>query len=328
MSEYNDIFYRVLQLEADALLRAIQQIPATHITKLVSMFDSLMERQGQMICMGVGKSGHIARKMAATFSSLGLNASFLHPVEALHGDMGRVRGGDLLVILSKSGTTEEIIKFLAYSDLPQEQIIGLLGNPRASLATKCALVLDCSVEQEACLNNQAPTTSSTLTLAIGDAMAVVYEKLAGLTKEGFARNHPAGALGKSLRLKVRDLMQDFGDSAIVREDGRLKDVVLEMSAHPVGACAILDSNDFLVGLVVEGDFRRSLNRGNLTLESDVQDIMNRTPITIGPDELAYDALVKMESGQKQIYVLPVVEQHKFLGFIRMHDIMREGLYAR
>lgn len=327
MSDYFDIFKNVLDLESQAILTAKDNITEEQINSLVLVYEKLVNTSSQLIFLGVGKSGAIGRKIASTFSSLGINSFFLHPVEALHGDMGRISSEDTIVIISKSGTTEEILNFLPYVDIPKSRIIGLLGNLESKLSAKCGIVFDCSVKKEACINNQAPTTSTTLTLAIGDAMAVVYEQWVGLTKEGFALNHPAGALGKSLRLKVKDLMQAFDLSPRVLLDSTLKDVVLVMSQYPVGACAVIGKDHTLEGLIVEGDFRRSLNQDNISLETSVSEIMNKDPLSIGSEELAYDALIKMENIDKQVYVLPVVDSSKFVGFIRMHDIMREGLYA-
>ncbi len=326
MSDYHKIFTSVLDLESQALLEAKQWITEEQINLLIEIFQHLNSSSGQLICVGVGKSGAIAKKVASTFSSLGVNSFFLHPVEALHGDMGRVSDDDVLILISKSGTTEEIVKFLPYVGIVKERIIGLLGNQNSVLGKKCGLNFNCTVKKEACINNQAPTTSTTLALAMGDAMSVVYEKWVGLTKEGFALNHPAGALGKSLRLKVVDLMQVAEVCPIVSMSATLKDVVLVMSQFPLGACAIVDNGE-LKGLIVEGDFRRNLNQKNVSLNSPVADIMNNLPMSISPQELAYDALLKMEDKDRQIYVLPVVEDKTFMGFIRMHDIMREGLYA-
>lgn len=327
MSHYGEIFKDVLNIEANALLEARKRVSEQTLEQLIGLYDYLLKSGGQLVFIGVGKSGHIGAKIASTFSSLGLNSFFLHPVEALHGDMGRISANDVLVLISKSGTTEEIDKFLAYVDTPKKRIIGLLGQGNSTLGKKCGTLFDCSVQKEACINNQAPTTSSTLTLAMGDAIAVVYEKFVGLTREGFAKNHPAGALGKSLRLKVKDLMQGYSESPVVGADATIKDVVLAMSQFPVGACAVVDKQHMLLGLIVEGDFRRNLNSEDISLDTKVEKIMNPTPLAIDPDELAYDALLKMENLTKQVYVLPVIKDKIFQGFIRMHDIMREGLYA-
>lgn len=236
------ILRNVLDLEAQALTLAGSRITDEQVNKLHEIFDYLIKTGNSLVFCGVGKSGHIAVKLAATFSSLGLSSWFLHPTEALHGDLGRVSPGDAMVFLSYSGTTEEIKKLMPYVDVPKELRIGLIGNPNSPIKSDLGLTFDCSVEKEACLNNQAPTCSSTLALAMGDAMAVYYEHLTGLTKEGFAANHPGGILGKSLRIKVSDLMWGIDKCPSVGVDSTLKDVILAMTNKNVGGCAILDDS--------------------------------------------------------------------------------------
>jgi arabinose-5-phosphate isomerase len=315
----------VLKDEAAAIELAASRLTDNAWNDLRQIFESLMKTDGNLIFCGVGKSGIIGKKLASTFSSLGLPSYSLHPVEALHGDLGRVRKNDAIVFLSKSGTTEEIIKLLPYLTIEKSMRIGLLGAMNSPIAKDCGVLLDCSVDREACINNQAPTTSSTLALAMGDAMAVVYEYLTGLSKEGFAINHPSGLLGKSLRVKVRDLMLIGNSCAIVSEKATLKDVILAMTANPVGGCAIVNDKNELMGIMVEGDIRRSLaSEKNQGLAASVSEIMTKSPITIGPDSLALDALRLMEKRERLISILPVVENKKFLGMIRLHDLLKEG----
>ncbi len=315
----------VLELEARALQKAAQNLGEKEVQGLLEVFEYLRVKGGSLLFCGVGKSGIIASKLAATFSSLGLNSTFLHPVEALHGDLGRVKQNDVIVLISKSGTTEELIRLIPFLPMDKNLIIGFLGRIQSPLADKCHIVFDCSIEKEACINNQAPTTSSTLALAMGDAMAVVYEQFIGLSREGFATNHPGGILGKSLRMKVKDLMWSKADSASVSADATLQDVVLAMTKFPVGGCAIVDSQGKMLGILVEGDIRRTFTKPNHGLQTLVKDIMNSSPVTIGPEELASNALNLMEKRQKPISILPVIgEDKEFLGFIRLHDLWREG----
>jgi arabinose-5-phosphate isomerase len=206
----------------------IQGLHGEEADKLVILFEKLRENNAALIFCGVGKSGIIAQKLASTFTSLGLHSFFLHPTEALHGDLGRVEKDDAIVFISKSGTTEEIVKLLPFLLQERTNMIALVGNCDSVISNECDIVFDCSVEKEACINNQAPTTSSTLALAMGDAMAVLYEAQIGLSKEGFAINHPGGILGKSLRMKVKDLMIKSSQCAVVSSDQKLQDVILAM----------------------------------------------------------------------------------------------------
>lgn len=316
----------VLKLEADALMRAAKALEGSHtkdVEKLKVLFDQLRTNGSALIFCGVGKSGIIAQKLASTFTSLGLPSFFLHPVEALHGDLGRVGKSDAIVFLSKSGTTEEILKLIPYLPLGPEQRIALVGNMQSPIARECEIIFDCSVEKEACINNQAPTTSSTLALAMGDAMAVMYEAYVGLSKEGFAVNHPGGILGKSLRMKVKDLTIKTENCPVVTSEQTLQDVILLMTKFPVGGCAVIE-NDTFKGILVEGDIRRTFTREHQGLQTKIKDIMNQKPISIGPDQLAYEALELMESKTRSLQILPVIEGTKFLGFIRLHDLLKEG----
>jgi arabinose-5-phosphate isomerase len=320
------VMSQVLRLEAQSLYLAadrLDQQSGDLIEDLNLVFRSLRENNGALIFCGVGKSGIIAMKLASTFCSLGLPSFFLHPIEALHGDLGRVGKFDSIVFISKSGTTEEIIKLLPYLAIEKSNMIALVGNVNSSIAKSCSIVLDCSVEKEACINNQAPTTSSTLALAMGDAMAVLYESQIGLSKEGFAFNHPGGILGKSLRMKVRDIMISAQDCAVVSSTQTLQDVILLMTKYPAGGCAVVDNGVFQ-GILVEGDIRRTFTKANQGLDTKVSAIVNSNPISIGPADLASLALDKMESKNRSISILPVIEESKFVGFIRLHDLLKEG----
>jgi len=317
---------QVLKLEAQCILDAVKKLEScelVHMNQLKEIYAELMENGGQLIFCGVGKSGIVALKCAATFTSLGMPSWFLHPIEALHGDLGRVQKNDAIVLISKSGTTEEILKLLPFLSIQKRKIIGLLGSVNSPIAEACGLVLDCSVSKEACINNQAPTTSTTLALAMGDAMAVYFESVVGLSREGFAINHPGGILGKSLRMKVEDLMLPASMCPVLESHQTLKDVILKMTQFPVGGCAVIDSGRF-IGILVEGDIRRTFAKNDLGLETPVSMIVNKTPITIEAKELAFEALKKMERKEKELSLLPVVERDQFLGFIRLHDLLKEG----
>ena len=316
-------FQDVLEQEGKAILAARSRIGQEEVEKLLEIYQHLKDSGGELIFCGVGKSGQIANKMCSTFNSLGLKSSFLHPVEALHGDLGRMGPQDALVLISKSGTTSEIIQLVPYVSLSPKRIIGLLGNTRSQIANLCHVVFDCSVEKEACINNQAPTTSSTVALAMGDAMAVIWESLLGLSKEGFAANHPGGLLGKSLRLKVSHLMLPPKLCAILSPRNTFQDAILKMTEFPTGLCALEEGGVFK-GIFVEGDIRRALAK-NHTLQTPLQKLANFSPTKIGPNDLAINALRIMEFKEQPLNVLPVTQGHKFLGVLRLHDLLKEGL---
>ncbi len=315
----------VLVLEGNALLRASERIRKEDADHMLDVFSSLRELGGRAFFIGVGKSGLIASKMASTFTSLGLPSHFLHPTEALHGDLGQISKNDIVFLISNSGTTEEILKLLPFLPLEKERLIGLVGNLSSPIAKACQLVFDCSVEKEACINNQAPTTSTTLTMALSDALAVLYENLVGLSREGFAQNHPGGLLGKSLMLKVAALMISREECPQVSRQATMQEVILEMTKKPTGMCAVVDSDKKLLGIIVEGDIRRTFAAGADSLSTSVESIMNKKPVIVSDDSRAYDALCLMEKGERLISVLPVVDNAGFFsGQVRLHDLLREG----
>ena len=319
-----EILKNVLRLESSSLGQAAEKIQQEAAQKLGKIFEELIAQEGSLCFCGVGKSGYIARKLVATFSSLGLSSYFLHPTEALHGDLGLLKSRDAVVFISKSGTTEEIIKLLPFLPIPKERRIGLLGEPGSLLAQEVSVFFDCSVEREACLNNQAPTTSSTLALAMGDAMAVLFESIAGVNNEKFAVNHPGGLLGKSLRLKVGDLMCSREQSPTLRVGQSLKEALLEMTRQPVGGCALLNEKNELLGILVEGDIRRYFASSGSTLEEPIENLINKNPVIISSSQKALEALKLMEGKERSISLLPVVDGGEFRGFIRLHDLLQEG----
>jgi arabinose-5-phosphate isomerase len=325
MSEYLNLFKQTLEHEAQAILRVKDLVTEQQANQLVEIYKSLLEASGTLFFCGVGKSGIIAQKLAATFTSLGLPSSFLHPVEALHGDLGRVKMQDAMVFLSKSGTTEEILKLIPYLNVAQSRRIALIGNVNSEIGKHSGLVFNCSVEREASLNNLAPTTSSTTALAMGDAMAVVYEKFVGLSKEGFAMFHPGGLLGKSLRLKVKDLMCAKSVCPVVGLDTPLKQVLIEMTKFNVGASAVCSEDGKLKGVIVEGDIRRALMKDLDPMSLIAVDIMTANPITSRADDQALIAFELMEKRKSPISVLPVLDENSyFVGIIRLHDLLKEG----
>ena len=317
------IIQDVLHLEAAALRNAANKMRPEQTEKLAKLFQKLINEEKGLCFCGVGKSGYVAKKLAATFASLGLPAYFLHPTEALHGDLGRLHNGDAIVFISKSGNTEEIIKLLPFLSTPKERQIGLIGNPQSFLAKEVGIFLDCSVEKEACLNNQAPTTSSTVALGVGDAMAVLFESISGIDREEFAKNHPGGILGKSLRLQVKDIMLQRSQSPTLALNQTLKEAILEMTKFPVGGCAVLDFQGKFFGILVEGDIRRYFASGKTSLDIPLENLVNQNPAAVASHQRASVALELMEKREKPISLLPVIDDGIFKGFLRLHDLLKE-----
>ncbi len=318
-----NLFSQVLVNEAEALTKAAARIDKDVVDKLITVFEMLAHTGGSLIISGVGKSGLISQKIAATFSSLGLPSFFLHPTEAMHGDLGRVTKADAVVLISKSGTTEELLSMLPYVCIPKERIIALVGKVDSPIAHQAGIILDASIEKEACINDLAPTTSTTLALAFGDAMAVLYENVMGVSKEKFAVNHPAGLLGKSLSLTVDRLMILAKDCPQISEEATLQEAILAMTKKPIGMCAVI-SGQSLVGILVEGDIRRAFANSPDAIKTPVKDLMTRNPVYLPLGILAFDALKTMESGEKQLNVAPVVDGEKFVGVLRLHDLFKAG----
>jgi arabinose-5-phosphate isomerase len=312
----------LLKLEADAIERAAMRLDATSVERAVSLLACC---ESKVIVVGVGKSGVIAQKIAQTLTSTGTVAVFVHPSDALHGSLGMVTAGDIVIALSNSGETDEILAILPAFKQRGVALISIIGNTDSTLAAHSDIVLDASVDKEACPLNLAPTTSTTVALAIGDAIAMTLMEAKGQTEEDFAANHPAGRLGKRLTLKVADLMHDSPD--ILPGAGWLE-VVKAISKYALGAVNVVDENSRLIGIVTDGDLRRTIERaeaGNLDGLTAAQ-MMTGGPITAAPDMLAFDALQLMENRESQISVLPVVDESGACrGLLRLHDIVRSGL---
>lgn len=325
--DHISLFTQVLETEAEALRTAAKRVDQKATKDLVELFELLAHTGGSLIISGVGKSGLIAQKIAATFSSLGLPSFFLHPTEAMHGDLGRVTSRDAIVLISKSGTTEELLSLLPYVSVPKERIIALVGNVSSPIAKLSGIILDASVQKEACLNDLAPTTSTTLALALGDAMAVLYENVLGVSKEKFAVNHPAGLLGKSLSLTVDRLMVKASECPEVPESATLQDAIIAMTQKPVGMCAVLKERK-LLGILVEGDIRRAFAKSADAIKAPVHTLMTANPISLKANILAFEALKAMESPTRQITVVPVIDDEKnFLGVLRLHDLFKAGFHS-
>ena len=317
MTDPRRLAERVLRLEAAGILALVPRLDQAFVRAV----DLLHGCRGRVIVAGMGKSGLIGRKIAATLASTGTPAYFLHPAEAVHGDLGLVATGDVILALSNSGETSELLALLEHLKRLTTPIVLLTGSPQSTLARQCDVVLDVSVAEEACPMNLAPTTSTTAVLAMGDALAMVLLDRKGLTPEDYAALHPKGALGWRALFRVADLMHTGGAVPVVHEDTAMKDVVVEMTAKRLGVTTVVDGAGRLVGVVTDGDLRRLHLREASVLGLRARDCMTREPKLIRGDDLAAKALEVMETFAitSLIIVDPVGQPH---GVIHMHDILR------
>jgi arabinose-5-phosphate isomerase len=308
------------QIAIDALAAAKNNINEDYELAVKTIVDG-----NKLIVSGVGKSGFIARKIAATFSSIGKKAFFLHPVEALHGDIGMVEDGDVAILLSKSGTTDDIVRLVPFLRSRNVKIIGITGKLNTYLANNSDIVFDGSVERESCPFDIAPTTSALLALMIGDALAVGTMHYTGMEVKDFARNHPLGQIGRNITLRVKDVMHRGEAMPAVDQTAGFKEAVLQITEKALGCVCIIDGNNELKGFLTDGDVRRAFEKYDDFKNLPVSDIMTKTPTTLNPDSFLGDALAIMENRKSQISVCPVVAQDgKCVGVLRLHDIILSG----
>lgn len=314
---------RVLNEEADAL-----RVLAGRLNhEFARATETLRKCAGRAVLTGMGKSGHVARKVAATLASTGTPALFLHPAEALHGDLGMVTETDVVVALSYGGETDEILAILPALRRRAAALIAVTGNPRSTLAETADIVLDVHIDREACPLNLAPTTSTTAMIALGDALAVAVMEARGFVEGDYALLHPAGSLGRRLLLRVRDIMRTGENVATVPMDAVLRDVVLALPRAHQRAALVVASDGTLAGLVTGGDLRRALERfGDDSLRRVVTDLMTPDPLTIDPDALAAEGLRRFQEFPADIGEIPVVdENNRPLGMLMLKDLLRTGI---
>ena len=312
----------ILKTEANELLQAADRVSES-IVDAAKLIDN---HNGKVMICGLGKSGLIAQKIAATFCSIGRKAVFLHAVDALHGDLGIFEAGDPTIVISKSGSTEEIVRLIPILKEFESPLIGIVGNMNSSIIDDLDIVLDASVDNEADPLGIVPTSSTTLTLSIGDALAGVLMSVKGFNKNDFARFHPSGSLGKRLLLTVENIMQHISNVAVVNMTDKLRKVVIAMTEKPNGAAIVKCKNDGF-GLITDGDLRRCLAEGEDIDLLDAEKIMTTDPVSISSNSSVDSALKLMEDRRSQISVLPVVseENGECLGLIRLHDIYQTRL---
>ncbi len=307
---------RVLRIEAEAVAALAERIDDTFLRAL----NLILACRGRVIVSGIGKSGHIARKIAATLASTGTPAYFVHPAEASHGDLGMITRDDVLIALSNSGESEELLTIVPSVKRQGGKLISITGNPESSLAREADIHLDARVKEEACPLNLAPTASTTAALALGDALAVALLDARGFGADDFARSHPGGTLGRRLLTHVRDIMRVGADLPLVDETASLARALLEMTRGGMGMTAILDAERRVVGIYTDGDLRRTLERVTDFQNTKVAAVMTANPRTIGADRLAVEAVEMMES--HRISQLLVTDSRGVLiGALTMHHLM-------
>ncbi len=318
--EIKESLISVLKQEASSILDVANNFPDQGTT----LVEEILQCHGHIVFSGMGKSGLIARKIVATFSSMGIPSIFLHPAEALHGDLGIIKPQDLFIAISKSGSGEELQQI--------QPFLSSRGNKTVLICCKDGtlknfdLVVTLPFKKEACELNLAPTSSSTLMLAFGDALSIVASKKRGFTKNDFAKFHPSGMLGKNLLLKVESLMHKDDALPLLSKDASFQNTLITITQKKLGVAIVINDDKKILGIVTDGDLRRACNMGAAVFEKKACDIMTFKPKTITPDFLAYDALVKMEDSK--ITSLIVLENEKIAGLIHIHDLLNAGIRRR
>lgn len=313
----------VIRIESEAVASLENKINGEFAKAVQIIFNS----QGRTVLTGVGKSGLIARKIVATLNSTGTPSIYLHPTDALHGDLGMVRKDDVVILISKSGNTQELVDLLPMLKRIAVKLIALVGRTDSKLGKLCDVVLDASVKEEACPHDLAPTSSTTAALVMGDALAVALIEKSGFTPDDFALLHPAGSLGKRLSLKISEIMISGTEMPVVQKNTSIKETIFEITSKRLGATAVVDEKGLLLGIITDGDLRRLLEKTLDIKDFTAGDILSPNPKTIKPDFLASFALHEME--KYNITSLIVADENKKpVGFVHLHDLVKLGLQSR
>lgn len=318
-TDYLESAHRTLRLEIESL----QALHAHLGEAFERACDLVLACKGRVVVTGMGKSGHIGNKLAATLASTGTPAFFVHPGEASHGDMGMITGEDVVIALSNSGESGEVITLIPLIKRLGARLIGMTGKPDSTLGRSADAHIYCGVEQEACPLNLAPTSSTTAALVMGDALAIALLEARGFTADDFAFSHPGGSLGRKLLLKVSDIMHSGDEIPSVTPGTPLRDALLEMTRKGLGMTTILDDNGELLGIYTDGDLRRTLDAGIDLQQTPIETVMHLGAKTISADHLAAEALFEME--ERKITALVVVTDGRPVGIVHMHDILRAGV---
>jgi arabinose-5-phosphate isomerase len=309
---------QVLQKEANAIQNLINYID----DDFVACVEAILESSGRVVITGIGKSAIVANKIVATLNSTGTPALFMHAADAIHGDLGMIQKNDFVICISKSGNTPEIKVLVPLLKRLGSKLIALVSNVESYLAEHADYVLNATIEEEACPNNLAPTTSTTVHMAMGDALAVCLLEARGFSSQDFAKYHPGGALGKQLYLTVADVIPK-NLVPVVKEDALLTEIIVEISSKRLGATAVVDHSSQLLGIITDGDLRRMLLSGANIQEVKAIEIMTKNPKTISQDEFAIRALNRMK--EFNITQLVAMDGDNIAGFIHIHDLMKEGI---
>ena len=324
ITHQEDRLVRLAKAVIEEEIEAIQCLLTRLDTSFIKACQLFLHTKGRVIVMGIGKSGHIGRKIAATFASTGTPSFFIHPTEASHGDLGMITKDDIILAISNSGQTQELISLLPVIkrlNIPLVAMTGKLSSPLAQYAT---VVLDISITKEACPLGLAPTSSTTVTLVLGDALAVALLEARGFTKEDFAQSHPGGKLGKHLLVRIQDVMRTGVAIPKVTSDITVREALLEMSRVNLGLVAIVDTNNHLLGVFSDGDLRRTLDKSLPVQTTLVSEVMSTNGITVQPSQLAAEALALMDT--HRIHALLVVDtEHQLVGAFNIHDLFYHGV---
>ncbi len=322
MENLIDAAKKVLTIEA----LSIQELKDRINEDFIRAVEIIHNSKGRVVITGIGKSGLVGRKIAATLASTGTPSFFMHPAEASHGDLGMVTEDDVVIAISNSGETEEILRLIPYLKYFNVKIIALTGNPQSTLAKQADVVLDVSVKEEACPFGFIPTASTTVTMAMGDAIAVALIMRNGFKKEDFAVFHPGGSLGRRMLTKVKDLMHTGEEVPVAYPDTLMLDAVLEISSKRLGVVVIVDENKRILGIITDGDVRRGVHRwGKELFELKASQIMTKNPKTINEEELAAVALSTMQKYSITSLVVPA-NDGTLKGLIHIHDILKKGIF--
>jgi arabinose-5-phosphate isomerase len=319
------------QADLLSLARDVLAIESDAITALAARLDESFARahalmlncSGRVVVAGIGKSGHIGSKIAATLASTGTPAFFMHPAEAAHGDLGMITADDVVLALSNSGESHELIALLPAIKRKGARIVAMTGNPRSSLGQAADVHLDAGVSKEACPLNLAPTASTTAALALGDALAVSLLEARGFSRDDFALSHPGGSLGRKLLVHVRDVMHQGEALPVVSTAASIRDALFEITRKGLGLTAVTDADGELLGVFTDGDLRRAMDKDIDLKQAAIADVMTRRPKTIDANRLAVEAVQQME--QSKVYVLLVTDAGRLVGAIRMHDLLQAGV---
>jgi len=317
--DYISVAKRVLDIESSAISGLKKNLDQNFIDACELCFNC----QGKIIVMGLGKSGHIADKIAATFASTGTSSFFIHPSEAIHGDLGMIDQKDIVLVLSHSGETEEIVSLIPIIRNMGINIIALTGNKESKLSQEAHIHLEVEIKEEACPMNLAPTASTSAAMAMGDAIAVALLEKRGFTKEDFAKSHPGGSLGKQLLLSVEDIMHTGDEIPVVYETDKLALGLIEMSKKALGMTAVINEKDNLVGIFTDGDLRRTLESKVDIRKTYMKEVMKKDPYVIKKETLAYNAVAIIQ--EKKITSLIIVDEEKIIGALNIHDLFRAGV---